>query len=212
MNMASKLNAIILDIEGTTTSISFVKDILFPYAREHLDSFLTEHWGSEDCSTIVNLLRDQASADGVTLPAAESDPALLREGIRRYVLSLMDADRKVTALKHLQGLIWTRGYLDGHIIGHVYGDVPAALEQWNRQDISVWIYSSGSIAAQKLLFGHTEHGSLLKHFSGHFDTTTGPKTEVESYRKIAAAIGSSPEQILFVTDILKKLWRRGRPA
>jgi len=86
----------------------------------------------------------------------------------------------------------------------VYEDVPAALEQWNRQDISVWIYSSGSIAAQKLLFGHTEHGSLLKHFSGHFDTTTGPKTEVESYRKIAAAIGSSPEQILFVTDILKE--------
>ncbi|KAF0309560.1 Enolase-phosphatase E1 [Amphibalanus amphitrite] len=158
--------------------------------------------GSKSVSSAI--CESIASADGVTLPAAESDPALLREGIRRYVLSLMDADRKVTALKHLQGLIWTRGYLDGRIIGHVYEDVPAALEQWNRQNISVWIYSSGSIAAQKLLFGHTEHGSLLKHFSGHFDTTTGPKTEVESYRKIAAAIGSSPEQILFVTDILKE--------
>lgn len=153
---------------------------------------------------MVSMLRDQATADGVSLPASDSDPAELRTAVSEFALRLMDADRKVTALKRLQGAIWKAGYVDGRLTGHVYDDVAPTLQQWCQQGITIWIYSSGSIAAQKLLFNHTPHGSLLKHFSGHFDTTTGPKTEAESYRKIAAAIGSPPEQVLFVTDIPKE--------
>ncbi|XP_037072566.1 enolase-phosphatase E1-like [Pollicipes pollicipes] len=208
--MVAPVNAVLLDIEGTTTSISFVKDILFPYAREHLDAFLHENWETDECKSIVGMLRDQVAADrrsgqpAPPLPPADAEPAVLRAAVGRYLLLLMDADRKVTALKRLQGLVWRDGYRSGRIAAHVYEDVPHALEQWRRQGLTIWIYSSGSIAAQKLLFEHTPHGSLLQQFSGHFDTTTGPKTEQESYSKIAKAIGCSPDQIMFVTDIPKE--------
>jgi len=208
-------SSVLLDIEGTTTSISFVKDVLFPYAREHLDAFLVQQWDSKECSSLMSLIRDQLSEDGVRDPdlgqvessdlgQVEVTAAQQRVAVARHVNAWMDADRKVPALKQLQGAIWRAGYLSGHITAHVYEDVPGALQRWCSRGVTVFIYSSGSVAAQKLLFEHTAYGSLLQHLSGYFDTTTGPKTEKESYSKIAATIGCPAGQIMFVTDISKE--------
>ncbi len=181
-------DALLLDIEGTTTSIAFVYDVLFPYARAHVSSFLEGNWGS--------LLAERKLFDDAGL-AAETPSQLAAT-----VLSQMDADLKTTALKSLQGRIWAAGYADGTLLADVFDDVPGALRRWCDEGKVVCIYSSGSVAAQRLLFGHTHHGSLMPLLSGFFDTTTGPKREAESYRDIAAAMGFAPGQILFATDVV----------
>jgi enolase-phosphatase E1 len=171
--------AILLDIEGTTSSISFVADELFPYARKHLSEFVESH--PEESAPIL------AEVPG-------GDPvATLRQWI--------DEDRKATPLKTLQGLIWAQGYADGELKGHVYPDTPEAMRRWNAAGVPIYIYSSGSIAAQKLIFGHSIAGDLTPMLSGYFDTITGPKRESDSYAKIAAAIGLVGGDILFVSDI-----------
>ncbi len=177
--MTVKPKAILLDIEGTTSSISFVADELFPYARKHLAAFVANN--PEISAPIL------AEVPG-------DDPVAT-------LLQWIDEDRKATPLKTLQGLIWAEGYADGTLKGHVYPDTPEALRRWNAAGIPVHIYSSGSIAAQKLIFGHSIAGNLLPLLSGHFDTTTGGKREAESYAKIAAALGLAPPDILFISDI-----------
>lgn len=177
-----KPQAILLDIEGTTSSIAFVAEVLFPYAAKHLRAFVENN--PEIAAPIL-----------AEVPAAE--PGDRVETLLRWIAE----DRKATPLKTLQGLIWEAGYADGTLKGHVYPDTPEALRRWHAAGIPVNIYSSGSIAAQKLIFGYSEAGDLTPLIADYFDTTTGPKREAASYTAIAAALGLAPEAVLFVSDI-----------
>ena len=169
------IRAILTDIEGTTSSIAFVADTLFPYARARIDSFIAAH------------------------PA---ETAALLEGIDADTLKRwIDEDRKEPALKTLQGMIWAEGYRTGELVGHVYPDAAEALRRWHAAGLVLAVFSSGSVAAQKLIFGHSSAGDLTPLFSGWFDLSTGPKREAASYTKIAAALGFSPAEILFLSDV-----------
>ncbi|MEP7043314.1 MAG: acireductone synthase [Dokdonella sp.] len=185
---------ILTDIEGTTSSISFVKDVLFPYARERLPAFIVTH---ADDAEVQHWLHEAAEEAGLVSATQQEMIELL--------VSWIDADRKSTALKALQGMIWKDGYASGEYLSHVYPEVPARLRAWKAAGKHLYVYSSGSVAAQKLLFGHTEAGDLTPLFDGYFDTETGGKREVESYRRIASAIGVAPAQILFLSDIVQEL-------
>ena len=188
------IKAILTDIEGTTSSISFVKDVLFPYARKRLPAFVETH---ADDPVVQHWLHEAAKEAGLV--------SATREEIIDLLISWIDADRKSTALKALQGMIWEAGYLDGEYRAHVYPDVPARLRAWRDAGTRLYVYSSGSIAAQKLLFAHTEAGDLTPLFSGYFDTETGAKRDVRSYRRIAEALGAPPGEILFLSDITEEL-------
>ena len=177
--MAQKPKAILLDIEGTTTSIAYVAEVLFPYARERIPSWVPIHR-----EQIADVLGGMPTGDPV-----------------ETLLGWMDRDAKETALKDIQGRIWAEGYEAGELKGHVYPDTPEALERWTNAGIEVCIYSSGSIAAQKLIFGHSEAGDLTPWLSGYFDTTSGPKREAQSYANIAEALRVAPADILFVSDV-----------
>jgi enolase-phosphatase E1 len=184
---------ILLDIEGTTTPISFVYDVLFPFAREHAQEHLCE-----EEQRALKAEYDTDVAKGLTPPAWSS-------GAIHYVHWLMDQDRKSTALKSLQGKIWQEGYRQGALQGAVYADVPPALARWKDAGIDIRIYSSGSILAQKVLFSTTPFGDLTRFLNGYFDTTTGPKTESSSYTTIATGFSLSPSDILFISDVTREL-------
>jgi enolase-phosphatase E1 len=190
------VRAILLDIEGTTTPIAFVYDVLFPYARAHFREYLH---GARDAD-LINLLKQEWRDDAVRGDApAFSDRSI--DELAGYVEWLMDCDRKSPGLKRLQGLVWQRGYRDGELKGDVFDDVPPALERWRTRGIDVAIYSSGSVLAQHLLFGTTPFGDLTRYISNFFDTSSGAKTSSESYARIAAAVGRSTAQVLFVSDV-----------
>jgi len=181
----TEYEAILLDIEGTTTSISFVYDVLFPFARERVDSFLATHWNDPDVQRDIELLRLQSRDDAreelegvVEIPQGDRDESL--DAVVESFLWQMDNDRKTSGLKSLQGKIWRDGYESGQLQAHLFDDVLPAFERWTDQRISLYIYSSGSVQAQKLLFGHTEAGDLTPMIAGYFDTLTGPKTEAEA--------------------------------
>jgi enolase-phosphatase E1 len=182
---------ILLDVEGTTSSISFVYDVLFEFAKRHVGEFLARH--ADD-----PLVRSLADAIAVETGA---DPGAGPERLALAAIELMNRDVKSTPLKALQGLIWRGGFESGELVAHVFPDVPPALEQWAASGLDVRIYSSGSIEAQRLYFGHTGAGNLLPSLRGHYDTTTGPKREPSSYAKIATDMGIEPRQILFVSDV-----------
>ena len=188
------VRAILTDIEGTTSSISFVKDVLFPYARARLPAFIDTH-GSEPA------VRRQLDATADAAGLARTDTAGIVAVLRQWI----DEDRKATPLKALQGMVWQQGYASGQLKGHVYPDAVEALKRWHQAGYALYVYSSGSVQAQKLIFGCSEAGDLSGLFSGYFDTTSGPKREVESYRTIAAAIGLPGEEILFLSDIVQEL-------
>jgi len=186
--MPRPFDALLLDIEGTTSAIAFVYDVLFPYARAHLGAFLATHFDAPEVRADVARL-----GDGHAATAAEATA---------LALALMDADVKDTGLKALQGRVWVAGYADGQLRGHVFDDVPAVLRATAESGCPVYLYSSGSIAAQRLLFAHTAHGDLTPWLSGYFDTTTGPKRVPGSYAAIAAAIALPPGRLRFVTDVV----------
>lgn len=180
--------AILTDIEGTTTALSFVKDVLFPYARTHLAEFVQAHGDNIEVRRIL----DEVSANcGTQLDDRQATAQLI---------CWIDEDRKATPLKSLQGLIWESGYRNGDFCGHVYADAVRKLREWRDSGITLHIFSSGSVQAQKLLFGHTEYGDLTPLFSGYFDTITGPKLESDSYRTIAGEMGFAAPEILFLSD------------
>lgn len=203
------VRACLLDIEGTTTPIDFVYRTLFPFARERAADFLAAHHREPQVADTITLLsseQDRDLADGNAPPPWESSPREAEiKAATRYVHWLMDQDRKSTALKALQGMIWKEGYESGELKGQVYPDVLPALKRWTARGRGVWIFSSGSILAQKLLFGNSNEGDLLAFLSGHFDTTTGPKKAPESYRRIAGEIGLPPAEILFLSDVAGEL-------
>jgi len=186
------VRAIVLDVEGTTTPIAFVRDVLFPFAREHLADFFAR--GGRD-ATIAALAAEHAR-DPEHPPAFAPEP---------YVRWLMDRDRKSTALKALQGEIWRTGYESGELRAPVYDDVPPALAAWRAAGIAVAIYSSGSTSAQQLLFRHSTHGDLTPSIDRYFDTTTGAKRDPASYASIAAALGAPPADVVFVSDVCEEL-------
>jgi enolase-phosphatase E1 len=188
------IRAIVTDIEGTTSSISFVKDVLFPYARERLPAYVETH---ADTPEMQHWLHEAAKEAGIVEAP--------RQEVIELLLRWIDEDRKSTALKALQGMIWKDGYEDGDFQAHVYPEVAAKLHAWRADGLHLYVYSSGSVPAQKLFFRYSEAGDLTPLFSGYFDTETGPKREQASYEKIAAAIGEQPGHILFLSDIVEEL-------
>ncbi|WP_028239427.1 acireductone synthase [Stutzerimonas azotifigens] len=188
------IKAILTDIEGTTSAVSFVFDVLFPYARRHLPAFVRAHADEPEVAAQLDATRQDAGEPGASL-----------ERTVEILLGWIDADRKATSLKALQGMIWQQGYQAGEIRGHVYPDAVDALRRWKAEGLGLYVYSSGSIQAQKLIFGCSEAGDLTPLFSGYFDTTSGPKREAESYARIAGAIGLPAGEILFLSDVVEEL-------
>lgn len=176
------IRAILTDIEGTTSSISFVADVLFPYARARLVDYCAAH----PAEVAPILAEVQALEPG--------DPIAT---MQRWI----DEDRKITPLKTLQGMIWDGGFREGAFKGHVYPDAVAGLRRWHAAELKLYVFSSGSIAAQKLIFGFSEAGDLTPLFSGYFDTTTGPKREAIAYERIAGSIELAPDEVLFLSDV-----------
>ena len=187
------IRAVVTDIEGTTTSLSFVKEVLFPYAREHMAEFIRSN--AED-PRVVPYLNDVRLETGEDLDL---------ESISNQLLQWIAEDKKITPLKALQGMIWEAGYQAGDFTGHIYPDVKKQLEAWHQQGLKLYVYSSGSVHAQKLLFGHTDYGDLTPLFDGYFDTRVGGKLEAASYRRIADQLRLEPENILFLSDIEREL-------
>lgn len=188
------INAILTDIEGTTSSISFVKDVLFPYAAAELPDFVRSHRTDEE----VRLELDRA-AELAGIPAHDTDAVL------RQLLAWIGDDVKATPLKALQGMLWKRGYETAAYKAHVYADAVRKLHEWHEDRIPLYVYSSGSIQAQQLFFHYSRYGDMRRLFSGWFDTTTGPKQEPGSYQAICAAIGLPANTILFLSDVVAEL-------
>lgn len=192
--------SILLDVEGTTTPIAFVRDVLFPFARSNAASFLAVHRHEPDVrADLARLAEERARELEDGAPPGESGDPL------PYLFWLMDRDRKSTSLKDLQGRIWRDGYESGALVADVYPDVAPALARFRDAGIDVSIFSSGSVLAQRLLFAHTTAGNLRPMLRAFFDTTTGGKKEAESYARIAAALGRAPEEVLFVSDVEEEL-------
>lgn len=188
------IKAILTDIEGTTSAVSFVFEVLFPYAVRHLPDFVRKHACQADVAEQLQAVRE-----------ASGEPAADVERVIGILLGWIAEDRKSTPLKALQGMVWEQGYRAGQLKGHVYPDAAAALQRWHQAGYRLYVYSSGSIQAQKLIFGCSAAGDLSPLFSGFFDTTSGAKREVQSYQRITQAIGCAPGQILFLSDIVQEL-------
>jgi len=186
-------HAILTDIEGTTSSISFVHDILFPYARMRIADFIKEHRHDPRVAEQID-----AACEIVSRPLDD-------EAVIAQLQQWIDEDRKLTPLKALQGMIWEAGYSNGDFQGHIYADAVRNLRAWHESGVRLYIFSSGSVAAQQLLFRHTTYGDLTSLFSGYFDTTTGSKQDPAAYLRIADAIGLPASDILFLSDIVDEL-------
>jgi len=182
--------AIVTDIEGTTSDIAFVHEVLFPYAQQQLPLWIRRHADDPDVAALLDDVRAEAG-----------EPRADTERVIAILAQWMDADRKATPLKTLQGRVWQQGYESGDFTGHVYPDAVAALQAWSDDRRALFVYSSGSVPAQKLLFGYSDHGDLTGLFSGYFDTGIGPKKAIASYRAIAETLGEAPEQLLFLSDV-----------
>jgi enolase-phosphatase E1 len=192
-----QIKYILTDIEGTTSSIHFVYEVLFPYFQEHLNDLTQHAQNNEVKQAFTEIIELAAKEEGIHLTTTEEVLACLKRW--------SEEDRKLTPLKAVQGIIWKSGYESALITGHVYDDVPTALNQWRALGLKIGVFSSGSVAAQKLLFKYSDFGDLSGHFSNHFDTTTGPKNEIDTYVKITQLLGLAPEQILFLSDIPAEL-------
>lgn len=188
------IRAILTDIEGTTSAVSFVFEVLFPYAFEHLPQFVLEH--AQEPAVAAQL-------DAVRAESGEADADLIQ--VIEILLQWIVEDRKATPLKTLQGMVWKQGYEAGQLKGHVYPDAVEALRRWHEEGYALYVYSSGSVQAQQLLFGCSVAGDLSSLFDGYFDTASGPKREACSYLNIAEAIGVPGDEILFLSDVVEEL-------
>lgn len=193
----------LLDVEGTVAPISLIYDQMFPYARAHFERFLQLHCGDPGVAGDLTMLAGENGAETDPTAPKFATPEYWDEAIP-YLNWLMDRDRKSTALKSLQGRIWQRGFETDELKGTLFEDVPLALERWSSA-AHVAIYSSGSVAAQLLLFRHSSFGDLTPLISGYFDTRTGPKTAKLSYESIASAMGCEPREIVFFSDVVREL-------
>jgi len=184
----------LLDIEGTIADIAFVKHVLFPYARRALPGFIQAHADEPEVAAEL--------AAAAELAGVSPDD---REGIVEALVGWIDADRKATPLKALQGMVWKAGYADADFTGHLYPDAWEWLKRARELGVSLNVYSSGSVAAQKLYFSYSDYGDIVDWFDGFFDTTTGPKKEAASYAAIAASIGRAPDAVVFYSDVEAEL-------
>jgi enolase-phosphatase E1 len=187
------VRAILTDIEGTTSSISFVKDVLFPYARRALPEFVRAHGDEPEVRRWLDVV------------ATEHGAVCSDDTIVEILQGWIDEDRKHTALKALQGRIWSAGYRNADFTAHLYPDAAEALREWHAAGLPLYVYSSGSVPAQKLFFGHSDAGDLTGLFSNWFDTEVGGKREAASYTRIAEAVGLSPGDVLFLSDVVEEL-------
>lgn len=192
------IKAILTDIEGTCTSLSFVKDTLFPYARERIAAFVQQPPPDLE-------IRKQIDQQIDTVRSLMQTPDATVEAVVAQLIRWIDQDNKATPLKAIQGYLWQEGYRRGDFFGHVYPDAYRKFKAWSEQGLRLLVFSSGSVKAQQLLFAHTEYGDLTPLFSGYFDTTTGAKADPESYRRIATQIGLATTEILFLSDIEAEL-------
>jgi enolase-phosphatase E1 len=206
LRVSRRARVVLLDIEGTTTPIAFVHEILFPFARHRTAEWLSDPRNATDAASVAAELTREYAADR---SAGEHVPAWPETGgfaaAVPYVHWLMDLDRKSPGLKRLQGLIWEQGYQAGTLRGQVYRDVPAALARWRAAGVRTAIYSSGSELAQRRLFESTAHGNLTPFLAGFFDTSMGPKREAASYARIAEALGEAPSHVVFLSDLTAEL-------
>lgn len=186
--------AALIDIEGTVSSIAFVHDVLFPYAKERMDAFVRAHEDEPWMRAILDQAAREAVVDVHDLPA-----------ILRALHMWLDADVKATPLKELQGRIWVEGFESTGLRGHLYADALDALQRYRDAGVRLYIYSSGSVAAQKLLFGHSVAGDLLPFFSGFYDTTIGGKREASSYQRIVDELAVAPNEVIFFSDNVAEL-------
>ena len=201
--------AILLDIEGTIAPISFVHEVLFPYARAQVKHYLAQHYEATETIADLLLLREEHALDlqqdREPPPMAEAPLDTAIDSFARYVFWLMDRDRKSRGLKSLQGKIWAHGYADGSLTAPLFADVLPAIEEMRRAGLKIAIFSSGSVLAQKLLFAHTNAGDVSQLIDRYFDTNTGPKTESSSYQQIAVALDLNPVTVLFISDVVAEL-------
>ncbi|MFT2110372.1 acireductone synthase [Marinomonas sp. 2405UD68-3] len=188
------IKAILTDIEGTTSKISFVHDVLFPFARKHMASFIQEHHQDEPVAEQITAIKHLLGQSNATL-----------ETVIRTLEHWIDTDQKITSLKALQGMIWKRGYETNAFTGHVYQDAFAQLTQWHQEKFELYVYSSGSVAAQKLIFGYSDFGDMTPLFTGYFDTKVGLKQNRESYQAIITELPYSPSEVLFLSDVVAEL-------
>ena len=198
-------DVILLDIEGTTTPVEYVFGVLFPFAKDNVEAFLQTHDYSLSVEADLKLLRLEYDADrtqGISIPDWNDN---LTTGVVPYIHYLIEVDRKSTGLKSLQGKIWEQGYRDGKLRSRIFPDIKPAFERWKRAGKQLFIFSSGSVLSQRLLFQYTEVGDLTGFLSGYFDTEIGAKKEPDSYRKIAQTIGVLPQKILFISDVTSEL-------
>lgn len=198
MSLLDNVRGILLDIEGTTTPIAFVHDVLFSYARDHVREFLRANADKDEVRADIALLNDEHADD---VNQDHNPPPLVAD----YVEWLIALDRKSTGLKSLQGKIWRQGYQDGTLKSQVFADVAPAFERWHERGLRINIFSSGSVLAQKLLFAHTEAGDLTRFIDDYFDTNVGKKGEAESYSRIAEKMKLAAGEILFVSDVIDEL-------
>lgn len=188
------IKAIVTDIEGTTTSISFVTDVLFPYAKARMQQFVLDNTNKPAVASEINAVRQEAGEPNASL-----------ERVGAILVEWIEQDLKITALKTLQGMIWRAGYEDGSLKGHLYPEVATQLKRWKQQGIALNVYSSGSEAAQKLLFGFSDAGDLTSLFDHFFDTRIGGKREAASYQHIQKTLGHNAAEILFLSDVVAEL-------
>ena len=194
------MKSILLDIEGTTTPIEFVRDVLFPYARKKIAGYVATNF--ESLSTELEQLAVEHEKD---LGYTDHFDSASAKSVAKYLAFLIDADRKSTPLKSIQGEIWKEGYESGDLESVVFDDVPRAFERWKESGVTIAIFSSGSVLAQQLIFQYTNHGDLTRFITSYFDTNIGPKRDPKSYAAIAAELNILPAEILFVSDIVAEL-------
>lgn len=209
MPQLTGIRHLLLDIEGTTCPVSFVADTLFPYAAARLEGFLNEQASHPEVQRLLREVEQawradhdpearalgRRSLDAETITAGTQYP-----GAAAYLQLLMRQDRKLTALKDLQGLIWRAGYASGDLVAPLFADVPPALQRWHAAGVQLAVYSSGSVPAQQLLYGHTASGDLRPLFRHWFDTRTGAKQAPQSYAAICTVLQTGAAEVLFISD------------
>ncbi|MER6954668.1 acireductone synthase [Streptomyces sp. NPDC000618] len=190
MTSRHDVDAVVLDIEGTTSATGFVVDVLYPYSRSRFAALLAERGDDPDVARAVAQVREE-------IGDPDADAARVEKALNAW----LDDDRKATPLKTLQGVIWSEGFARGDLVSHFYDDVVPALRAWHTAGVRLYVYSSGSVSAQRAWFANSPEGDLTSLVSGLYDTeNAGPKQEAESYRRIAGATGHAPDRLLFLSD------------
>jgi enolase-phosphatase E1 len=202
---SDRAEAILLDIEGTTTPVEYVFGVLFPFAKERVEEFLQHYAQEQAVQEDLKLLLQEYKRDREQGKVLAEWDETLTAAATSYIRYLIEVDRKSTGLKSLQGKIWEQGYRDGTLRSQIFADVPSAFKRWTAAGKKLYIYSSGSVQAQKLLFQYTQTGDLTGFLSGYFDTEIGAKKEADSYDRIARSLKLSSDRILFISDVADEL-------